>query len=358
MDWKIKEFNELENRELYEILRLRSEVFVIEQSCIYTDMDSKDESAYHLLGEDNGEITAYLRILPRGISYDEVSIGRVLVRETHRRKGLAKEMLKRAMDFIEGALREDEIRISAQGYLLKFYESLGFKRASDFYLEDGIEHIEMLRQSGRKREEKRDHDNKAGFADPISAEDFVDIPGNIENNISSIIRKATWSDIDAVEKSYTELLLHEKEHGAYTVWELGVYPTRETAEKSVEEGSLYVMELEGEICGSIIANRIQPHEYGGIKWKYDAEPREVMVIHLLCIRPAKAGRGMGKALVEFVARQAKLMNCSTVRLDTGQQNKPAVALYTKLGFELAETASMSIGGLIPHDGHLFFELKI
>ena len=67
---------------------------------------------------------------------------------------------------------------------------------------------------------------------------------------------------------------------------------------------------------------------------------------------------MGKALVEFVARQAKLMNCSTVRLDTGQQNKPAVALYTKLGFELAETASMSIGGLIPHDGHLFFELKI
>lgn len=173
-----------------------------------------------------------------------------------------------------------------------------------------------------------------------------------------MIRKAIAKDIDLIEQNYTELLLHEQEHGAYTAWKLGVYPTRETAEKGVSEGTLYVMEQDGEINASIIANKVQPKEYDTIKWKCFAQPEEVLVIHLLCVRPSKAGRGIGKDMVEFVIEEAKRMNCRTVRLDTGLQNKPAVALYTKLGFKLAGTTTMSIGGLISHNNHLFFELAI
>lgn len=173
-----------------------------------------------------------------------------------------------------------------------------------------------------------------------------------------MIRKATLQDINQVEKSYIELLLHEKEHGAYTVWQLGVYPTRETAEKSYAEGTLYVMEQDGEICASMIGNQVQPKEYSGIKWKYQAQPDEIFVIHLLCVRPSKAGRGIGKAMVQFAIEEGKRLNCKAVRLDTGAQNKPAASLYQKLGFELAGITNMAIGGLIEHNNHLFFEREI
>lgn len=173
-----------------------------------------------------------------------------------------------------------------------------------------------------------------------------------------MIRKGTLQDIDAVEAGYTELLLHEQEHGAYTVWKLGVYPTRETAEKGLEEGTLYVLEQDGQICGSMIMDQNQPAEYGNIKWKYPARPDEVIVIHLLCVRPSKAGRGVGRQLVQFAAEAGKAMGCRAVRLDTGRQNKPAVGLYTKLGFEIAGTSGMAIGGVIAHKDHLFLELSL
>lgn len=173
-----------------------------------------------------------------------------------------------------------------------------------------------------------------------------------------MIRKAVAQDIEQVENGYVELLLHEKEHGAYTVWQLGVYPTRETAEKALAEDSLYVMEEDGEIYASIIANGVQPREYSQIDWKYGVEPEEVLVVHLLCVRPSKSGRGVGKSMVQFILEKAGSMNCKAVRLDTGSQNTPAVALYTKLGFELAGTTTMAIGGVIPHNNHLFFERKI
>lgn len=173
-----------------------------------------------------------------------------------------------------------------------------------------------------------------------------------------MIRKAVLQDIDQVEKSYIELLLHEQEYGAYTVWKPGVYPTRETAEKSFADGTLYVMEQDGEICASMIGSCIQPEEYNNIKWKYCVPADEVFVIHLLCVRPLKAGHGIGKAMVQFAVEEGKRLNCKTIRLDTGAQNKPAVALYKKLGFELTGTAAMAIGGLIMHKNHLFFEKNI
>jgi len=147
MDWKIKRFEELTTTELYEILRVRAEVFVVEQTCIYQDLDLKDKKAYHLFCENNGEIVAYLRILDKGVSYPEISIGRVLTRETNRRTGLAREMMQKAISFVEEELSEMQIRISAQLYLKRFYESLGFLITSEVYLEDDIEHIEMVRRA-------------------------------------------------------------------------------------------------------------------------------------------------------------------------------------------------------------------
>ena len=92
-----------------------------------------------------------------------------------------------------------------------------------------------------------------------------------------------------------------------------------------------------------------------VHWGCEAKPEEVMVIHLLCVRPSKAHQGMGRRMVEFIIEEARKRGCKAVRLDTGAQNIPAKSLYTKIGFKLAGTASMAIGGLIPHEGHLFFE---
>lgn len=144
MNWVLKKFEELSIKEIYKILQARSEVFVLEQECPYQDCDGKDEEAYHLFLEHNGEILSYLRIIPKEISYDEISIGRVLVRKERRKKGLAREMMVIAIDFIETKLNEKSIRISGQKYLIDFYKQLGFKEVSDIYLEDGIEHVEML----------------------------------------------------------------------------------------------------------------------------------------------------------------------------------------------------------------------
>lgn len=144
MNYHIKDFSQLTTKELYEILRLRSEIFVVEQNCAYQDIDSKDDASYHLYFEDHGAIVTYLRILPKGISYPETSIGRVLTKPAYRKQGLSKELVQRAIDYITEVLGEREIKISAQSYLQKFYKSVGFETTSDIYLEDGIAHIEMV----------------------------------------------------------------------------------------------------------------------------------------------------------------------------------------------------------------------
>lgn len=144
MNWKIKKFNELNVEEIYKILGLRNEVFIVEQECAYMDCDNKDFNSYHLFAEENGEIVAYLRILEKGISYDEISIGRVVVKKDYRGRGISREMMLKAIEFVENNLNEDIIKIQAQSYLLNFYGSLGFKGISSEYLEDNIPHIDMI----------------------------------------------------------------------------------------------------------------------------------------------------------------------------------------------------------------------
>ncbi|SFC49414.1 GNAT family N-acetyltransferase [Clostridium uliginosum] len=144
MNWNIKKFNQLKGEEIYKILALRNKVFIVEQECSYLDCDDKDLNSYHLFSNENEEVVAYLRILERGVSYNEISIGRVVVKKNYRGKGISREMMLKAIEFIENNLKEDTIKIQAQVYLLNFYSSLGFKAVSEEYLEDNIPHIDML----------------------------------------------------------------------------------------------------------------------------------------------------------------------------------------------------------------------
>ena len=130
--------------ELYEIIKLRIEVFVVEQDSPYQDLDDKDKNAYHLFVEDNGLVVAVLRILPEGVSFEDMAIGRLIVKKSYRGRGISRKMMNKAISFIINDLNKSKIRLSGQTYLLEFYESLGFKRVSDVYLEDGIDHYEFL----------------------------------------------------------------------------------------------------------------------------------------------------------------------------------------------------------------------
>ena len=141
--FKIKRFNELSTAELYYLLQLRSEVFVVEQNCVYQDIDGKDEKAIHVLGYYNNELVAYSRIFNKGYYFDEASIGRVIVSPKYRDKKFGHDLMRVSMNAIKENFNETAITISAQEYLKKFYESHGFIQTSEMYLEDDIPHIQM-----------------------------------------------------------------------------------------------------------------------------------------------------------------------------------------------------------------------
>ena len=143
--WKIKRFEALSVFELYNLMQLRSEVFVVEQNCVYQDVDGEDEKALHLIGEDNGETVAYCRLFKPKEYFDEASIGRVIVKANRRDEKLGHSLMKEAIDAVKSEFNEIKITISAQLYLKKFYESHGFIQTSETYLEDDIPHIEMKR---------------------------------------------------------------------------------------------------------------------------------------------------------------------------------------------------------------------
>jgi ElaA protein len=141
---KFKGFDELTVRELYAILKLRSEVFVVEQDCVYQDLDGKDEKALHVLGTRNGILVAYTRIFGPGDYFREASIGRIVVNKTERKFGYGKDIVKASILIIKEQFGMTNIHISAQTYLKKFYNDLGFQEVGEGYLEDGIPHIRML----------------------------------------------------------------------------------------------------------------------------------------------------------------------------------------------------------------------
>jgi ElaA protein len=144
MQWSFKRLNEFTPHELYELLQLRSEVFVVEQQCVFQDMDGTDDKALHLLGRENGELIAYSRCYDKGIKYAEASIGRVITRGSARRSGLGHALMQESMAQLCKAFGTQPIRIGAQARLERFYNANGFVTSSESYIEDGIPHIEML----------------------------------------------------------------------------------------------------------------------------------------------------------------------------------------------------------------------
>ena len=142
-DWKIRRFQALSVEELYQILKLRSEVFIVEQNCVYLDIDDKDQKALHLFREIDGQLIAYARLFNANDYFENASIGRVVTHGDFRGKKYGHALMKQAIQAIENHFGESKITISAQLYLKKFYESHGFIQSGEMYLEDGIPHIEM-----------------------------------------------------------------------------------------------------------------------------------------------------------------------------------------------------------------------
>jgi len=145
LEWKCTAFDDLTVHELYAIMRLRTEVFVVEQNCVFQDADNKDQYCYHLAGWHSGNLAAYARLVPPGVTYSEVSIGRVITSPKYRGGGAGKTLLKTAILNCALIFGKKKIKIGAQLYLKKFYESFGFQQVGDVYLEDGIPHIYMYK---------------------------------------------------------------------------------------------------------------------------------------------------------------------------------------------------------------------
>tara|TARA_B100001029_G_scaffold168295_1_gene162233 strand:- start:475 stop:921 length:447 start_codon:yes stop_codon:yes gene_type:complete len=139
-----KTFSELDKEDLYQILRLRTEVFVVEQNCVYQDIDNKDQNAIHLYCKENDKIVAYTRIFKAGNYYENPSIGRVVVSKKNRGKDIGKKIMIDSIEYIKQNIKGEKIELSAQKYLDKFYTDLGFYKIGEDYLEDGIPHQRML----------------------------------------------------------------------------------------------------------------------------------------------------------------------------------------------------------------------
>ena len=147
INWSCKAFESLTPGELYSILQLRNQVFVVEQNCVYQDCDDKDREAHHFMGWMEKKLVAYTRLLPAGVAYKEISIGRVVTSPIARGTGTGKELMTRSIEKIQSLFGNSPIQIGAQLYLKRFYESLGFIQNSEVYLEDGIDHIKMIRDT-------------------------------------------------------------------------------------------------------------------------------------------------------------------------------------------------------------------
>jgi len=147
LNWQCHSFKQLTTDQLYHILKVRQDVFVVEQNCVYADIDTTDRECLHLMATTDAgglDIAAYLRIVPPGVKYTEASLGRILTTEQARGTGAGQTLVTNALEILSTDYPADNVKISAQAYLQKFYKSFGFKNISEIYDEDGIDHIDML----------------------------------------------------------------------------------------------------------------------------------------------------------------------------------------------------------------------
>lgn len=171
------------------------------------------------------------------------------------------------------------------------------------------------------------------------------------------IRKATEKDIEKVVEIYENFLDFEKEHGTHTNWIKGLYPTEKNARKGLNEGTLYVGELEGKIVGSYLLNHVQPQEYAKLAWQYPAKDEQVIVIHTMCLDVNQQGKGLGKQFVNYAMEYGRKKGCVTMRLDTAEINTPAAKLYYNMGFRYVGKTDFLFEQIIPED-LICFEYKL
>ncbi len=145
--WILRKFDELSVTELYAILRLRTEVFIVEQNCPYQDEDNLDQESWHLMAWESGLLLAYTRLLPAALAFEQASIGRVVTSSKARGSGIGRQLMAKSLDELYILFGPVAIKIGAQLYLTRFYESFGFQAVGNVYLEDGIEHIKMVKEA-------------------------------------------------------------------------------------------------------------------------------------------------------------------------------------------------------------------
>ncbi len=144
INWQCKPFHQLNTDELYAVIQLRNEVFVVEQKCVFQDADNKDQQCHHLMGWVDQKLAAYARLVPSGVAYSQVSIGRIVTSPGYRKAGAGKALMVQAINTSYQLFGKLPIKIGAQLYLKNFYSSFGFSQTSDMYPEDDIPHIEMV----------------------------------------------------------------------------------------------------------------------------------------------------------------------------------------------------------------------
>ena len=172
-----------------------------------------------------------------------------------------------------------------------------------------------------------------------------------------MIRKAVMDDIGAIVNTYEELLAYEQINGSNSNWRLGVYPTIKVPQEKVPAGEMFVLEHDGNICGSMVLNNDQAVEYQDMNWKYTIQADEVLVIHTLCIPPEMSRCGYAKEMLQFAKDYAKKKQCRVIRLDTYAHNEPAKRLYVKNGFEIIGYGPILLNGLIKEE-QVYLECRI
>ena len=189
-----------------------------------------------------------------------------------------------------------------------------------------------------------------------NAEKIVQTNVNAEEKEGEgIIRKATEKDVKQIEKMYKEHFQYEREHTKYTFFVEGVYPTTEITQNRIEDGTLYVYEKNGNIGGCVTLDQKQAEEYKNVTWLKDVAGDEIMVIHLLLVRPDQKGKGIGTSFIQFAEKLARTHSYKVLRIDTASRNIPAATLYQKLGFHVVAKAPLRVGGGAIDNEHLFLE---
>ncbi len=303
MDIITKHFSELSASELYEIVRARIAVFVVEQTCPYQELDGKDLNAYHVVLRDENEIAAYCRVLDRGVSYEnEPSIGRVIT--IRRGTGCGLIVMREGIRIAQEKYGARAIRISAQKYAKGFYEKCGFRQVSEEYLEDDIPHIQMLWES----------------AENLSYE------------------KANMSDLPHLCELFRSAAEEMSKRGIEQ-WD-DIYPSAKDLKCDIECGEMYLVKCGSETAAAFALNNKYDESYELGQWKHDVP---FAVLHRLCVDPKFQNRGIAAKAVKHIEKLLAENSVEAIRLDVYSLNPFALRLYEKLGFERAGTVNYRKG---------------